>query len=56
MYTDSILNRLILPTDFIVHFSVRQKVAGALMELVTILVADAVHHHVVVQMRRASGK
>ena len=37
-------------TNLIVHLAVRQKVAGALMELVSILVADAVHHHVVVQM------
>ena len=37
-------------TNFIVHFSVCQQIAVALVELVTILVADAVHHHVVVQV------
>ena len=37
-------------TDFIVHFTVRQEVTVVLVELVSILVADAVDDHVVVQM------
>ena len=37
-------------TDLVVYLAVRQQVAVALMELVAILVADAVHHHVVVQV------
>ena len=37
-------------TDLIVHFSVRKQVVVALMELVAVFVANAVHHHVVMQM------
>ena len=37
-------------TDLIVHFSVCQQIVIALVELVAVLVADTVHHHVVVQV------
>ena len=36
--------------DFIVHLSVRQQVTVTLVEFVTILAADTVDHHVVVQV------
>ena len=37
-------------TDLIVHFSVCQQIVIALVELVAVFVANAVHHHVVMQM------